>query len=157
MRRLDTFQIRQIYQTYLKSTIKDTEIRVRAIVDSRGNQEYWVTQKERLPGSISANLQRRETEWQIDRETYNELLKFASGIKLTKTRLVIPFQSNLLEIDIYGFWRTQAILEIEDAKVNGGKLDLPPGIHIIKEVTHNKNYTNYELAKRYGADIGGKH
>ena len=65
---------------------------------------------------------------------------------LEKTRWRIPFASHLLEIDLYPFWRDQAILEVELQSEEEDFL-LPPEIRVIREVTGDPRYLNSSLAR----------
>jgi CYTH domain-containing protein len=50
------------------------------------------------------------------------------------------------EIDIYPEWKKQAIMEIE-LKSEDEEVILPEGIKVIKEVTGDPSYSNFEMAK----------
>ena len=65
---------------------------------------------------------------------------------IRKTRYCLSENNQYFEIDIYPEWNNQAIMEIElsseDEKVN-----VPDCIEIIKEVTDDDKYKNYQMAK----------
>ena len=50
-----------------------------------------------------------------------------------------------IEIDVFPFWKDKAYLEIELISEDE-KVEIPPFIEIIKEVTQDKRYTNKSIA-----------
>lgn len=54
----------------------------------------------------------------------------------------------MVELDVYRFWKKQAIVEVE---MDSGDevIKLPNSLKVIKEVTNDSNYKNYNLAKRF--------
>lgn len=130
-----------ITQTYLKSD-DDTERRVRARgID--GDYLYYLTEKRKISG-----LKRIEVERKLSQDEYLRLLMEADNKLHTirKTRYCLSENNQYFEIDIYPEWNNQAIMEIElsseDEKVN-----VPDCIEIIKEVTDDDKYKNYQMAK----------
>ena len=130
-----------ITQTYLK-TDDDTERRVRARgID--GDYLYYLTEKRKISG-----LKRIEVERKLSQDEYLRLLMEADNKLHTirKTRYCLSENNQYFEIDIYPEWNNQAIMEIElsseDEKVN-----VPDCIEIIKEVTDDDKYKNYQMAK----------
>ena len=63
-----------------------------------------------------------------------------------KTRYCLSESNQYFEIDIYPEWNKQAIMEIELREENE-KINVPQFIKIIKEVTDDRKYKNYEMAK----------
>ena len=65
---------------------------------------------------------------------------------IRKTRYCLTENNQYFEIDIYPEWKNQAIMEIElnDKKK---KVNVPKFINIVKEVTNDDSYKNYEMAK----------
>ena len=57
------------------------------------------------------------------------------------------YKNQYFEIDIYPFWDSQAILEIELADEKQ-KIELPDFLDIIEEVTDKEEYQNSAIAKR---------
>lgn len=57
-------------------------------------------------------------------------------------------KNKYFKLDIYPFWKDKAILEIELQKENDS-IKFPKYLNNIKEVTDDKNYENYNLAKKY--------
>ena len=130
-----------ITQTYLKSD-NDVERRIRARgID--GNYIYYLTEKKNL-----SNLKRIETERKLTQDEYLQLLMEADNRFHTihKTRYCLSESNHYFEIDIYPEWKKQAIMEIELREENE-KINIPQFIEIIKEVTDDRKYKNYEMAK----------
>ena len=130
-----------IVQTYLLSDGSETR-RVRSWTEG-GSTVYIRTLKRSL-----TDRTRVELEDEITRGEYLALLREADPGRhsLEKTRWRIPFASHLLEIDLYPFWRDQAILEVELQSEEEDFL-LPPEIRVIREVTGDPRYLNSSLAR----------
>ena len=131
-----------IVQTYLK-TYDESERRVRARgID--GNYLYYLTEKKKI-----SNLKRVELEKKLSQDEYVKYLMEADNKLHTirKTRYCLTENNQYFEIDIYPEWKNQAIMEIElsDEKEN---VNIPDFIKVIKEVTEDDNYKNYEMAKK---------
>ena len=130
-----------ITQTYLKSD-NDIERRVRARgID--GDYMYYLTEKKKI-----TNLKRIEVERKLTQDEYLRLLMEADNKLRTirKTRYCLSENNQYFEIDIFPEWKDKAIMEIElsseDVEIN-----IPKFIKIIKEVTDDNRYLNYEMAK----------
>jgi len=131
----------EIIQTYLNSN-DDEEIRVR----QRGiNGNYIYTQT--IKKTIN-DLKRIEIEKRLSKDEYLNLLMNADTTKhsIRKTRYCLIYKNQYFEIDIYPFWHDKAIIEIE-LNNEEQKIEIPSQLKVIKEVTHDKNYKNSELAK----------
>ncbi len=131
-----------ITQTYLKSN-DDLERRVRARgID--GAYIYYLTEKRKI-----SELKRIETERKLTQDEYiNYLMEADSRLHtIHKTRYCLVDNNQYFEIDIYSEWDKQAILEIElsseDQKVN-----IPAYLRVIKEVTEDEQYKNYQMAQQ---------
>ena len=132
----------QIVQTYLKSN-DDEEIRIRQR-GSNGSFTYSKTRKINI-----SNLKRIEVEERLTEEEYiNELLNSDPNKgQIIKTRYCLSYNNQYFEIDIYPFWKDKAIAEIELSSENQ-KIELPPFLEVIEEVTDNISYRNSEIAKQ---------
>ncbi|MBQ9071956.1 MAG: AAA family ATPase [Bacilli bacterium] len=131
----------EIIQTYLNSS-DDEEIRVR----QRGiNGNYIYTQT--IKRTIN-DLKRVEIEKRLSKDEYLNLLMNADTTKhsIRKTRYCLIYKNQYFEIDIYPFWDDKAIVEIE-LNDEEQEIEIPKQLRLIKEVTHDKNYKNSELAK----------
>ena len=95
------------------------------------------------------NLKRIEVEERLTEEEYiNELLNAdPERGQIIKDRYCLSYNNQYFEIDIYPFFKDKAICEIELSSENQ-KIDLPPFIEVIEEVTDNLKYRNSEIAKQ---------
>ena len=127
-------------QTYLKCGEGDSR-RVRKSSSGR-SIIYTLTSKKHI-----TNIRRIEDEKEVSRSEYESLLSEADPDKrsIIKTRYRIPYEGNMLEIDIYSFWDDRATLEIE-LESEDARYVIPPWINVIKEVTEDPRYTNSSLA-----------
>ena len=115
---------------------------------SNGVTKYIFTEKKRITDVVCI-----ENEREIDREEYNDLLKLADPERRTveKTRYCIPHGERLVEVDIYPFWSDRAIAEVEMEDENE-RVELPDFIKVIRDVTAEKAYKNYSIAKEIPSD-----
>ena len=136
-----------IIQTYL-NTKNDEELRIRQRGEN-GSYIYTLTSKKKLNGAT-----RHETEKRITQKEYLTLLNNANTSlhQIRKTRYCIMHDNRYYEIDIYPFANNTAICEIELNDENE-KFCLPPFIKLIKEVTHDKQYSNRALAEKIPTDL----
>lgn len=132
----------EIIQTYLISTDGSVE-RVRRR-DYGDHVVYYHTRKKRI-SALSAF----EDESEITETEYDLLLERADKSKkpIVKTRWAIPFCGHVAEIDVYPFWKHQAVLEIEqeDEQI---EIPFPPYLSLIREVTGDHAYSNNRLSER---------
>ena len=137
-------KIAYIVQTYLGKNESGFGNRVRRM--KIGNEvKYYHTAKKSVSG-----ITRIEIEKEISKAEYERFLeKKSKVISLKKTRYIVKGNGIKYEIDIYTFWKTTAIMEVE-LKNEKQKFDIPDFIKIIGEVTNNMDYTNQSLAKKYG-------
>jgi CYTH domain-containing protein len=110
---------------------------------SNGDYTYTKTIK-----TFVSDKKRIEQECKITKEEYLNLLMNADPTKkqIRKTRYCLVYENQYFEIDVYPFWNNQAIMEIE-LHAEDQEIKFPPEIKIIKEVTNDKEYKNYSLAK----------
>ena len=130
-------------QTYLKNQPDGTEARVRQR-GQNGNFICYRTEKRRISDTTRVEVDRR-----IDMKEYISFLAEADPERrpIYKTRYCLTENNRYYEIDIYPEWKKQAILEIE-LKSEDEEIVMPEGIKVIKEVTNDRAYTNYEMAKK---------
>lgn len=136
-------EIWNIAQTYLKDAPNGDVQRVRRILSGDAVQ-YVHTVKHRLNA-----LSQQEWEREISRVEYDMLLKAADPNLRTiqKRRYRIPYEGQLLEIDIYAFWQDRATLEIE-LKDEAQTAHLPNWLKIVRELTGERAYKNRFLAEK---------
>ena len=127
----------EVTQAYLKD-----HSRIRS-VKKDGKTVYIKTVKTRI-----SDIKRLEKEWEITKtEFLNGLNEIEEGTsKIVKTRFVYEYLGFCFEIDIFPFWQDRAVLEIE-LNSETEEFSLPPFIKVIKEVTADRRYNNYSLAK----------
>jgi len=131
----------EIVQTYLLGEKGSTErVRMRTFAD---HCEYSHTVKRRI-----SDMRRVEEEREITREEYERLLSQADPACRTirKTRYCLPYEGKMLEIDVFPFWDDRAYLEVE-LQEEGESVALPESVHVIRELTGDRRYTNAALAR----------
>lgn len=134
-----------IVQTYLCSENPDVERRIRQ--RGIGNTfTYYYTEKRNL-----SEGKRIEIEHKISEKEYLCLLLQADITlhQIIKKRYCFVFSNQYFELDIYPFDNNNAILEIELTS-NNREVVLPSFINVIKDVTNDVDYKNYNLAKTCG-------
>lgn len=131
----------EIIQTYLKSD-SDEEVRVRQR-GINGSYVYYKTVKRKV-----SDIKRVEIEKRLSQAEYLTLLMDADTTKrqIRKTRYCLTYGSQYFEIDIYPFWKDQAVAEIELSDENT-QVVFPEQIKVIKEVTADEAYKNASLAE----------
>lgn len=129
-------------QTYLKDQSDGTEVRVRQRGQD-GNYMCYRTEKRRI-----SDMSRVEVDRRIDIREYVAALMDADPERrpVHKTRYCLAENDLYYEIDIYPEWHKQAILEIE-LRSEDEEVVMPEGIVVIREVTDDRAYSNYEMAK----------
>ncbi len=130
----------EIIQTYLNSP-QNVQIRVR----QRGMDGHYIyTRTEKRAVS---ETRRVEIEERLTQEEYLRQLMDAdiTAHPIRKTRYCLAEDNRYFELDIYPQWKRQAILEIE-LRNEEEEIRIPAGIKVIREVTGEKQYKNYELA-----------
>ena len=97
----EVWEIRQTYLTAAKGSRRVREVR------TRDKTQYIYTEKERVSAMTSV-----EREREIDLAAYRTLLADArpDSAEVVKTRYRIPYAGHTLEIDVYPFWSTTAVL-----------------------------------------------
>ena len=130
-----------VEQTYLNRGADGSSRRVRRI-EVGGAVKYLFTSKRRVDA-----MSCEETEGEISPEEFAALEKQADPERrpVAKRRYRIPYEGQLLEVDVYRFWSDRATLEIE-LKDEGQPVKLPDWLHVIREVTGEDAYKNLNLA-----------
>ena len=128
-----------IAQAYINRNGERFRVRKRG---KDGDFIYIKTEKIKL-----TEMKRIEKESRI---TEAEYLNHIQGEKvLSKRRWLLLYNGKCFELDIFPFWADRALLEIE-LKSETENFELPPFLHVIKEVTQDKTFRNSVLAKLYG-------
>lgn len=147
LERLPNCNSLEIVQTYLISNNNaETRIRKRG---KNGHYIYTLTTKEPLD-----NGERFEHERRIGYREYCESLNKADlAVKeIIKTRYCLVENNKYFEIDVYPFAKNTAICEIELLNLNE-EFKFPSFIKVIKEVTNQKEFSNYSFSKEIPQDM----
>ena len=130
----------EMEQTYLHAAPGVTA-RVRRRVGER--EQFFHTEKVRLSDRTAV-----EREREIGREEYERLLQTRDEKANTvrKTRYCLPYGGFLFEIDVYPFWKTVAVMEVELTSEEQ-VFSLPPQLTVIREVTDERRMKNAALAR----------
>lgn len=129
-----------IAQTYL---VTEQNISRRIRMQESGNKtEYWYNEKRKI-----TDITRIEDEKEISKIEYENLYKekLPNSNTIYKTRYCIPSGKHIFEIDVFRDWTEWAYAEVELASEEES-YQLPECVSVIKEVTHDKRYTNRSLA-----------
>ncbi|MGM9629706.1 AAA family ATPase [Butyricicoccus sp.] len=132
----------EIIQTYLISNDDNVELRIR----QRGRDGSYIYIK--TAKTTVANGKRIETEQRITKDEYLSLLMNAdtSVRQIRKNRYCLTENNLYFEIDVYPFWKHQAILEVQ-LNTPEQRVTFPSYLTILREVTHDSAYKNHSLAR----------
>lgn len=133
----------KVQQVYLKSTVPGVSRRVRRW-EENGRVDYRRTEKRR----ISA-VTREETETEISAAEFETRKRDEADPRcrvIDKVRYRIPFEGQLIEIDVFPFWQRQALAEVE-LEGEEQPVTLPPYLTVIREVTEDGRYTNRAISR----------
>jgi CYTH domain-containing protein len=140
--------VKRISQTYLKPKDNEPCGRIRKTVQGlTGDTDtiYDYNIKKFIEHGVN-----EETEHEISKSKFDKYLKDSHPDKITleKTRFVFKYNDQIFELDVFkGPLKGIAILEIE-LKDKKDKIELPPFLKIIKEVSNEKKWNNFELASK---------
>ena len=134
--------VTEIIQTYLLGGEKGFSERVRKR-GKDGKYIYTHTRKMHI-----TDMRRIELENEIGEQEYLELLKRSDPDRKTiyKSRYCLVHEGQTFEIDIYPFWKNQAIVEIELLNEKE-EIRIPEFLNVIKEVTDDDAFKNSSLAR----------
>lgn len=135
---LPNAQAVEIEQAYLKENEKKVRVRKRGF---DGNFIYYKTMKKSIGG-----MKKQETEESLTKAQY-EKYKEKAQLFISKIRYCISENNTYYELDVYPFWKDKATLEIELTNEDE-KYALPKYIKVIKDVSEDKSYSNYNLSKQ---------
>ncbi len=134
-----------ITQTYLRKGEKGENRRIR-IWDRRWpdpEKRYIYTEKEKI-----SDIDRIESETFITKSAYKSLYaeKDPECSTLYKARYRIPGEGFVYELDIFQYWKKQAILEIELSSEDEA-YTIPDYLEVHRELTFDKTFTNHSFAR----------
>lgn len=137
------YTVSEILQIYLPSEQGETRrVRRRAYKD---RTLYIETKKLRIDGMSSEEIERELTEGEFDLLASSPL---AGTSPIIKARHTFIFEGQLFEIDIYPQWKSTAIMETE-LQARDTKIEMPPFIEIVREVTGVKGYSNAAMSRSF--------
>ena len=141
LEKLPNCQRVEIIQTYLTAP-EGEESRVRQR-GADGNYIYVQTTKKKV-----TDVKRVEIERRLTKDEYLRLLMDADPNcrPIRKTRYCLTHDNQYFEIDVYPFWDSQAIVEIELNDEND-EIRFPAELKVIKEVTEDDSFKNASLAR----------
>ena len=92
-------------------------------------------------------MKRVEIERRLSQNEYLTLLMDADYNKrpIRKTRYLLSYAHQYLEVDVFPFWKDKAVVEIELSDENQ-QVVFPPQLQILREITGDPAYTNSALA-----------
>jgi adenylate cyclase len=133
----------QMMQGYLPDDAEMTG-RLRCTRDADGNSIYTHTIKQ------GAGLVRSETERTISKDEFDTWWPQTEGRRLSKTRYRVIEGDRVWEIDVFD--DLHLVLAEVELPSETSKADPPPWLagHVVRDVTEEKGYCNYELAMRLG-------
>ena len=139
--RMAGVQVLSITQTYLTAPTGETR-RVREVREGDAVR-YIRTVKRRID-----MLRAVEEENTLSEDEYRKALEEADPARhpIQKTRYRIPFAGHTVEVDVFDFWKHQALCEVELASEDEAFL-LPPCLSVLREVSDDKRYKNVNLAR----------
>jgi CYTH domain-containing protein len=136
----------RITQIYLESETGVTHrVRLREYADVTVATE---TKKIRID-SMSAVEDEREITLAEFEEKSREIARGTRPV--CKTRHTLRHGAYVIEIDVYPEWQSTAILEVE-LPTRETRVELPPYIRVIREVTGDRKYSNASLSHAFPAE-----
>ncbi len=140
--------IKRIEQTYLEPDGDEPSARVRKTTEGLSGEEniiYHFNKKKFVEKGVN-----QEEEYEINKSEYENHLKncHPDKVEVSKTRFVFDYNDQTFELDVFkGPLKGLAILEIEMADINEN-VELPEFLKVIKEVTGEAKYNNFELSNK---------
>ena len=149
------FLIRRPEQAYLEASGESTEILQTYLIGEPGEttrvRKRWKGDEVRyiltVKSRVSA-MRQIEREREVSEAEYERLLEKADPDRkpVRKQRWVVDYHGQRFEIDLFPFWKKQAYLELE-LRDEDQKIEFPPALDVIREVTGDARYTNRALAR----------
>lgn len=106
---------------------------------------YIETRKIRVDSMSSTEIER-----EIDEREFEALSRcILDGTRpIEKARHAFTYRGQLFEIDVYPQWKSTAIMETE-LSTPDTVVEMPDFLHIIREVTGNKAYSNAAMSRAF--------
>ncbi len=147
LREMSGYTESAITQIYLKNDAATHRVRRREYIS--GEVVYTENKKVRLSRMSSTEYER-----EIREEEYVSLSgNIEDGASpLYKTRITFEYKGKVFEIDCYEVWESSCIMEVE-LESEDERVEYPPFIEIIADVTCNKAYSNHSMAHKFPAEL----
>lgn len=148
MKKEENYTSSEILQIYLSSAPGVTHrIRMR---DFGERVSYTETVKRRID-----RISSYEDEREISKEEFEMLrTRQRQGTNpVHKVRHTFVYHGKTFELDVYPKWRRTCIMEIE-LRDRSERVDMPPFIEIVKEVTGDKFYSNANMSASFPKECG---
>ena len=135
-----------ITQYYLTYSDPVEERRIRARADDFGGESYYYTTKRYVSPGV-----RIENERMITGGEYDELIKLRDPRmhNIQKRRISFFWRDQFFELDVFNSPRSydHALMEAERTD-RATQLHLPPFIRVVRNVTGENQYSNWEIARQ---------
>lgn len=137
----------EITQIYLKNNAATHRVRKRMY--SSGETVYTENKKVRISKMSSTEYER-----EISFSEYESLARnIEDGASpLYKVRRTFRYGGKIFELDYYDEWNESCIMEVE-LDSEDEKINLPPFIEILSDVTGNKSYSNHSMAHEFPKEL----
>ena len=131
-----------ITQNYLKERAKGTERRTRKVI-SNNAISYFYTEKRPI-----SPVERIENERLLTQKEYLRLTDEVDPAygSISKRRFCFRYNDHYCTVDTFPICADRAILDVQ-LSGKDEQPDLPPEIHVIKEVTDDPNYQGHMISK----------
>jgi CYTH domain-containing protein len=148
---LSKYDYYEITQGYITT---DPVIRIRRKV-LKDTEEYILCYKEKVNNDSDGNNKKsdvkvninHEYETQISKKAFEKLIKEVKGHIITKTRYLIPYESFLIELDVFhGDYEGLIVAEVEFKEENMIK-DFTVPSWFGKDLSGDKKYTNAYMSQ----------
>lgn len=135
---------KRIEQVYLSAAGGEEGGRRIRRIESAAGLRHVETRKRSLGG-----FTREEVERDVGADEYARLLHDAEPTRqpIRKTRWVFPFAGHALELDVFESPAGVVLLEVE-LGAEDEPVELPADLPVVREVTDDRAYLNWNLAKR---------
>ena len=131
-----------ITQTYLKERAKGTERRTRKVLSNNAISYFYSEKRPISP------IERIENERLLSQKEYIRLTEEVDPVygSINKRRFCFRYNDRYCTVDTYPICADRAILDVQ-LNDKDEQPDLPPEIHVIKEVTGDPNYQGHMISK----------
>lgn len=108
-----------------------------------GDYAFYYTEKRHFD-----TFDRIEVERRLTKNEYVSLIGKADTRRkqINKTRYCFVWNNKYYELDVFEFWKDKAMLKVQLTD-RDSEVEIPEFLQVIKDVSNNKNYTNYALAQ----------